>query len=163
MESEEGVGSCFHLLVPLRSQSSSHSQKSLDESEPTTWTGPVLDILLAEDNPINSQLIKTVLKNMGHKVTVVDNGKGALEALNTKSFNLLLMDIQMPVMDGTSALKAIRKFEQNSGNHLIVIAITAYASIGDQEKYLKMGFDGYLSKPIRTKELFDELVRIMPH
>jgi len=163
VESEEGVGSCFHLLVPLRSQSSSHSQKSLDESEPTTWTGPVLDILLAEDNPINSQLIKTVLKNMGHKVTVVDNGKGALEALNTKSFNLLLMDIQMPVMDGTSALKAIRKFEQNSGNHLIVIAITAYASIGDQEKYLKMGFDGYLSKPIRTKELFDELVRIMPH
>ncbi len=163
VESEENVGSCFHILIPLQKQNSCRSQRPLAESENISWTGPALNILLAEDNPINSKFINTVLTNMGHEVTVVENGKLALDALSMKSFHLVLMDIEMPQMDGASALKVIRELEQTSGNHLIVIAMTAYALIGDQDKYLNMGFDGYLSKPLRTKDLFDELVRIVPH
>ena len=72
------------------------------------------------------------------------------------------MDIQMPVMDGVDALSIVRELEQVSGRPLIVIALTAFALIGDQEKYLEMGFDGYLSKPFTTRALVDEMVRVLP-
>ena len=138
------------------------SDKALTERESSLWSDPVLNILLAEDNPVNADFIKTVLKNMGHVVTVAENGKVALDTLNANTFDLVLMDIQMPVMNGTDALSVIREQEKMTGNHLIVIALTAYALVGDKEKYLKMGFDGYLSKPFKTNELIDELVRVVP-
>ena len=90
------------------------------------------------------------------------NGKVALDILNTSVFDLVFMDIQMPVMDGIDALKVLRELERLSGKHLPVIALTAYALMGDKENYLKMGFDGYLRKPFKTKELVDELQRLVP-
>jgi len=162
VESREGIGSTFHLLVPLQSKGNNLSDKALTEKESPLWSDPVLNILLTEDNPVNADFIKTVLKNMGHVVTVAENGKVALDTLNAKTFDVALMDIQMPVMNGTDALSVIREQEKITGNHLIVIALTAYALVGDKEKYLKMGFDGYLSKPFRTNELIDEMVRVVP-
>lgn len=162
VESREGVGSTFHLLVPLQSKVGSLSDKTLTERESSLWSDPVLNILLAEDNPVNADFIKTVLKNMGHVVTVAENGKVALDTLHANTFDVVLMDIQMPVVNGTDALSVIREQEKMTGNHLIVIAMTAYALVGDKEKYLKMGFDGYLSKPFRTNELIDEMARIVP-
>jgi PAS domain S-box-containing protein len=159
--SQEGIGSTFHLLVPLQSKIDNLSDKALTEKESSLWSDPVLNILLAEDNPVNADFIKTVLKNMGHGVTVAENGKVALDTLNANTFDVVLMDIQMPVMNGTDALSVIREQEKITGNHLIVIALTAYALVGDKEKYLKMGFDGYLSKPFRTNELIDEMVRVV--
>jgi len=162
VESQEGAGSTFHLLLPLKKKNGNLSKKSLPERGPSQWSGPVLNILLAEDNPVNSEYIKAVLQNMGHAVTIAENGNVALDNLRANTFDLLLMDIQMPVMNGTELLRVIREMEQLSEKHLTVIALTAYALIGDQEKYLNMGFDGYLSKPFKTKELIDQMVRVVP-
>ena len=161
MESQQGVGSTFHLLIPLKVKVENLSEQPLPEAEPLQWSGPALKILLAEDNPINSQFMKTVLENMGHVVTHAGNGKIALDNLQVNGFELVLMDIEMPIMNGVDALHAIRHLERSSGKSLTVIAMTAYALMGDKEKYLKMGFDGYLSKPFKTKELVDVLVRFI--
>ena len=98
---------------------------------------------------------------MGHEVTVAENGQVALDTLNAKTFDLALMDIQMPVMTGQDVLHVIRELEKITGKRLLVIALTAYALIGDQEKYLNMGFDGYLSKPFKARELVKQLVRVV--
>jgi PAS domain S-box-containing protein len=162
LESQVGTGSTFHLLIPLQKKIDETSEKPLPEIESISASMPALNILLAEDNQINIQFIKTVLENLGHKVMTAENGKVALEHLNTNVFDLVLMDIQMPVINGIDALKTLRELEQLSGKHLTVIALTAYALMGDREKYLKMGFDGYLKKPFTTRELVNELVRVVP-
>ena len=162
LESREGVGSTFHLLIPLQRKNGNLSEQTLLEREPLLWSGPALNILLAEDNLVNSHFIKTVLENMGHAVTAMENGKLALDILKTNTFDLVFMDIQMPMLSGVDVLSVIREMEQLSGKHLTVIALTAYALIGDKEKYLKMGFDGYLSKPFKTKELVVEMLRVVP-
>jgi PAS domain S-box-containing protein len=161
VESREGAGSTFHLLLPLQRESRSSTEESLAECEPLSWSGPSLNILLAEDNPINSQFIKTVLENMGHAVKLAENGKVALDLLKVNSFDLALVDIQMPVMNGNDVLDVVRELEQLSGEHLTVIALTAYALIGDKERYVKRGFDGYLSKPLKVERLVEELMRVV--
>ena len=162
VESQEGVGSTFHLLVPLQMKTGNLSDKPLTERESSLWSGPALTILLAEDDAVNADLIKTFLENMGHTVTIAENGKVALDSLQSNAFDVALMDIQMPVMNGTDVLTVIREQEKTTGKHLIMIALTANALVGEKEKYLKMGFDGYLSKPFRTNELIDEMVRLVP-
>ncbi len=162
VESQVGVGSSFHLLIPLQRKAENITKAPLVEKETRAWNGPPLRILLAEDNLINIQFIKIVLENLGHVVTVTENGKVALDTLRAETFDLMLMDIQMPVMNGVDALKVLRDMEQLKAKSLPVIALTAYALIGDKKKYLTMGFDGYLSKPFTTRELVDELVRIVP-
>ena len=161
LESQEGAGSTFRLLVPLQRKIDDISTESFPEIEPLPWDGPALNILLAEDNLANIQFIKTVLETLGHTVVTAENGKIALDKLNANVFDLVLMDIQMPVINGIDALNVVREQEHLSGNHLAVIALTAHALIGDREKYLKMGFDGYLRKPFTTKELVSELVRVV--
>ena len=161
VESQDGIGSTFYLRLPLQKKNDNLSEKPLPQREASLWCGPFLNILLAEDNPINSHYIKTVLKDMGHAVSDAENGKDALDTLKVNTFDLVLMDIQMPVMNGVDALNVIREMEQLSGKHLTVIALTAYALFGDKEKYLNMGFDGYLSKPFKTKELMDEMLRVV--
>ena len=108
-----------------------------------------------------SEFIKKVLEKLGHTVYLAENGKVAVDTMKTESFDLVLMDIQMPIMNGVDALRVIRNLEQLSGKHQDVIALTAFALIGDKEKYLKMGFDGYLSKPVTTRALVDELTRVL--
>jgi CheY-like chemotaxis protein len=123
-----------------------------------------LRILVAEDNLVNQRLIVRLLEKRGHRVVVAGNGNetlAALEkaALDKDTFDLILMDIQMPGMDGFEATAAIRKKEKSSGLHQIVVALTAHAMKGDQERCLAEGMDGYLSKPIRPQELDEVLAR----
>jgi len=117
----------------------------------------VLRVLLAEDNPVNQLLASRLLEKRGHRVVVAANGREALAALEKESYDLVLMDIQMPEMDGLEATAAIREKEKGSGIHQPVIAMTAHAMKGDRERCLAGGMDGYLSKPIRLQEL-DELL-----
>jgi signal transduction histidine kinase/CheY-like chemotaxis protein len=110
-------------------------------------------ILVAEDNPVNQRLVVRLLEKRGHHVVVAANGREALEALGKESFDLVLMDVQMPEMDGMEATAAIREKEKGAGAHQWIIALTAHAMKGDRERCLAAGMDGYLTKPIRPPEL----------
>jgi CheY-like chemotaxis protein len=112
-----------------------------------------LRILLAEDNPVNQTLAMRILEKLGHKVEVVNNGKEAVERAESEQFDLVLMDVQMPGMDGLEATTAIRAAEVHSGKHVPIVAMTAHAMKGDREMCLSAGMDGYLSKPIRIDQL----------
>ncbi len=123
---------------------------------------PPLRVLLAEDNPINRKLAVHLLKSRGYHVAVATNGREALRALDLNPFDAVLLDVQMPVMGGFETAAAIREREKTSGGHTPIIAITAHALTGDREKCLAAGMDGYISKPIRSAELFKTLDRLMP-
>ena len=110
---------------------------------------------------MNQRLTVRLLEKRGHRVEVVANGREALQALDKGRFDLVLMDVQMPEMDGMEATAAIRKKERGSGWHTPIVALTANAMKGDREKYLASGMDGYLAKPIRPLELDEILVRHM--
>jgi signal transduction histidine kinase/CheY-like chemotaxis protein len=111
-------------------------------------------ILLAEDNLVNQRLALRLLEKRGFEVTVVGDGRAALDALDKASFDAILMDVQMPEMDGFETTAAIRDKEKSSGAHIPIIAMTAHALKGDQQRCLDAGMDAYVSKPIRTAELF---------
>ena len=117
----------------------------------------VLRVLVAEDNAVNQRLAARMLEKRGHRVTVTANGLEAVEALANRNFDLVLMDIQMPEMDGFEATAVIRQREERDGTHMPIIALTANAMKGDRERCLAVGMDGYLSKPIVPQEL-DELL-----
>jgi two-component system sensor histidine kinase/response regulator len=121
---------------------------------------PQLRILLAEDEPINQALAKAILEESGYRVTVVDNGQQALAALDQERFDAILMDVQMPILDGLEATRLIRQQEQERGGHIPIIAMTAYAMEGDRKRCLAAGMDGYVAKPIDLNLLFAELERI---
>jgi len=108
---------------------------------------------------VNQRLVVRLLEKRGHRVVVAINGKEALAALEKETFDIVLMDVQMPEMDGFEATAAIRKKEKSNGQHQIIVAFTAHAMKGDHEKCLAGGMDGYLSKPIRPQELDEVLAR----
>jgi CheY-like chemotaxis protein len=116
-----------------------------------------LRILLAEDNAVNQLLATRLLEKQGHHVATVGNGRAALERLEKETFDLILMDIQMPEMDGFEATAAIRKQEESTGKHLPIVAMTAHAMEGDRERCLAAGMDGYIAKPVRAKDLIDAI------
>ena len=113
-----------------------------------------LRILLAEDNEVNQEVVVRTLQKRGCSVTVANDGKEALDQLAKDAFDLVLMDVQMPEMDGLAATAAIRKREQATGEHIPVVAMTAHAMKGDRERCLDAGMDDYLSKPLNPRELF---------
>jgi CheY-like chemotaxis protein len=111
-------------------------------------------VLVAEDNPINQRVVQQVLKRAGHEVTLADNGRLALERVQSGTYDLVLMDVQMPEMDGFEATAAIRAWESAQGRgRLPIVAMTASAMKGDLEACLGVGMDGYLTKPIDPVEL----------
>ena len=115
--------------------------------------GRSLRILVAEDNAVNQKLAETLLVKRGHTVRMVGNGRLAVEACAAEAFDVILMDAQMPVLDGLDATRAIRAAERRTGRHVPIIAMTARAMAGDRERCLEAGMDGYVSKPIRVTEL----------
>src|SRR5208337_3176477 len=116
-----------------------------------------LRILLAEDNVVNQVLASRLLEKHGHRVVVASNGRKALEALEKQKFDLVVMDVSMPDMDGFEAVAAIRAREGATGPHLPIIAMTAHAMKGDRERCLAAGMDAYISKPIQPDELFQAI------
>ena len=118
-----------------------------------------LKILLAEDNIINQKLAAKMLENRGHHVHIASNGQEAIEALIRERYDLALMDIQMPEMDGLEATARIRDREKQEGSHIPIVAMTAHAMKGDREKCLAAGMDDYLSKPIKATDLYDMIDR----
>jgi len=121
----------------------------LEERDPTR----TLHILVAEDNLVNQKLARRLLEKRGHRVELAGNGKEALAAMEATAFDLVLMDVQMPEMDGLQAVEELRRREQQTGAHCPVVAMTALAMKGDKERCLAAGMDGYLSKPIRPQDL----------
>jgi len=118
-----------------------------------------LRILLVEDNAVNQVFALRLLEKAGHTVALAGNGREALAVLEKQSFDLVLMDVQMPEMDGFEATAAVRRKEQGSRNHMPIIAMTAHAMVGDKERCLEAGMDDYISKPICREELAELLKR----
>jgi CheY-like chemotaxis protein len=110
---------------------------------------------LAEDNSVDQMVGARTLQKQGHLVTVVGNGKEVLAAIERETYDLVLMDVQMPEMGGLEATRQIRESERGTSRHLPIIAITAHAMKGDAERCLQAGMDGYLAKPIQYKEVFE--------
>ena len=120
-------------------------------------------VLLVEDNAVNQTLALRLLEKRGYFVIVASNGREAVAALERDQFDVVLMDIQMPVMNGFEATGAIRAKEKLTGRHIPIIAMTAHALIGDQQRCISAGMDAYVSKPIRTSELFSTIDSMVPN
>ncbi len=116
-----------------------------------------LNILLAEDNHFNQMLVRALLGKRGHRVTVVGDGRAAVEAFSQGGYDLILMDVQMPEMDGLQATRAIRRQEQASGGHIPIVAMTAHAMDSDRQRCQEAGMDAYIVKPVQREELFTVL------
>ena len=129
---------------------------------PASAPAVCLRVLLAEDNLVNQKVVMRLLEKRGHRVVVAANGREALDALGKQNFDLVLMDVQMPDMDGFEATAVLREQEKISGVHQSVVALTANAMKGDREQCLSAGMDGYLSKPIRSDELDAILANYLP-
>jgi CheY-like chemotaxis protein len=161
VESTPGQGSCFRFRI----QAGIAGEQALAPDEAAEVVHPppgrpaalAVRVLLVEDNPVNQRVFLRLLQKNGHKVTLASNGRQALEALVTGEFDIILMDVQMPVMTGLEAAEAIRRTERGSGRHVPIVAMTAHAMKGDKERCLESGMDGYLSKPIRLNALLETL------
>jgi CheY-like chemotaxis protein len=110
-------------------------------------------ILLAEDNVVNQKVAQGILKKIGYNITIAKNGREVVSAYQKDYWDLILMDCQMPEMDGFEATEAIRKMEKDSGYHIPIIALTANAMQGDEQKCIRAGMDDYLAKPIQKEQL----------
>jgi PAS domain S-box-containing protein len=147
------VGSKLQAVAPA-------SQPSIDQPLREGLTG--LRILLAEDNLVNQMLVVRLLEKRGQNVQIASNGREVLEKLKTADFDLVLMDVQMPVMGGFEATAAVREMEKGTGKHIPILALTAHAVTGDRERCLAAGMDGYVAKPIRPEELFEQIEALIP-
>jgi CheY-like chemotaxis protein len=122
-----------------------------------------LRILVADDNVINQTILKRMLEKLGHAVTLAANGRETFDIVVMGIVDLVLMDVQMPVMDGLESTAAIRRHEQASTAHIPIIAVTAHAMQGDKERFLAAGMDAYISKPIDRDELLQAIASPMGH
>jgi signal transduction histidine kinase/CheY-like chemotaxis protein len=174
VESEPGKGSTFHFTVRMFQQEKSKRATAFQQPSIARKTAiPVFDeslagpaqrssrrtILVVEDNPVNKKLAQHLLIKMGYECRVASNGLEALHAMDERDFDLVLMDIQMPVMDGFAATARIRARELPTGKHTPIVAMTAHAMKGDRERCLLNGMDDYISKPVDRKELAGVLER----
>jgi PAS domain S-box-containing protein len=158
-----GPGSAFHFTVRFGLSISEPRSASLRDPDPA-YQAPRqaargLNILVAEDNAVNQKLVVRMLQKHGHRVVIAETGTEALKALRESKFDVVLMDIQMPEMNGLEVTAAIRAAEEKTGGHLNIIAMTAHAMKGDKERCIASGMDDYISKPIKARELLQMLDR----
>ncbi|NMC81538.1 MAG: response regulator, partial [Armatimonadetes bacterium] len=149
---------CIESALGVQSTASSGAASASD-TEGMMRDG--LKILLAEDNAVNQLVVVLMLERRGHFVTVAHNGQEAVELLEQQSFDVVLMDALMPVLDGYEATIRIRERERGTGRHVPIIALTANAMKGDSDRCLEAGMDGYLAKPVKTDSLLNEIARVL--
>ena len=160
LSSEPGRGSTFHFTVKVGIRAEAIRPATPAPAAAAETIPAALRILLAEDNRVNQFLAVRLLEKAGHQVVTASNGRAVLEALARDRFDLALMDLQMPEMDGFEATARIREQERGTGARLPIIALTANAMVGDRERCLEAGMDGYLSKPIDGPRLLAEIRRV---
>ncbi len=158
VDSEPGVGSRFSFVLTLPVVAAADEGTGVPVAPQLATRA--LRVLLAEDNAVNEIIASRLLSRRGHQVTVAHNGKEALSLMETQPFDLVLMDVQMPVMDGLQATTELRRLERGSRGHLRVVAMTAHAMVGDRERCLAAGMDGYLTKPLMARELDEMLASV---
>jgi len=166
VESTVGQGSIFTLRLPSRlsdmiSASPVRSRGDNGGANAAKLPRKALKILLVEDNRVNRRMIHRLLSRMGHQVKIAVNGKHALSILEQGSFDIILMDIELPEMDGLEATRRIRQREEASGGHVPIAAITAHALVEDRERCIEVGMDEFLAKPIYADELDALIVRMV--
>jgi CheY-like chemotaxis protein len=157
VESEPGVGSTFHFTARFDTASAEHEPRRLPSataSRGDSGRGTSAKILVAEDNVVNQRVAAGLLTKRGHHITIVTNGRDAVAATEREMFDLVLMDVEMPIMGGLEATRAIREREIETGAHLRIVAMTAHAMTRDRERCYAAGMDGFLSKPIEPEQLF---------
>ena len=155
LTSEVGKGSAFHFTVNLKTVAPClQAPRPAEAPSPATLPAEPVRIALAEDNPVNQKVAVSLLRKRGHTVSVAGNGQELLALLASQPFDLVLMDIQMPLMDGFEATREIRRREAGGPAHMPIVAMTARAMTGDREQCLAAGADGYIAKPIDPAELF---------
>ncbi|WP_153132722.1 ATP-binding protein [Dechloromonas hortensis] len=164
VDSQPGIGSCFHFTLPCLLDAADQAIPEAGQDRPHQPTGGLAStapaanagpaILLVEDNPVNQKLAKVLLERRGYQVTIAENGQQALAAIAGQAFEIVLMDMQMPVMGGVEATQRIRQRETEQGlPRLPIVAMTANAMQGDRETCLAAGMDDYLTKPIKAADL----------
>jgi signal transduction histidine kinase/ActR/RegA family two-component response regulator len=159
VESQEGKGSTFSVTLPflINSQPAPQQETLTPDRSKSLWDGPPLRILLADDSETNCRMLSLLLSRYGHTVTQANDGGELLHHWQKGEFDVALMDIQMPVMDGMETTRVIREHEKKSGAHLPIIALTAHALKETREHMLSSGFDGYVAKPVDLKLLHEEM------
>jgi CheY-like chemotaxis protein len=156
VESEVGAGSVFHFTVGFGAGREGPKTDLTPRAEANARGSgaAALRVLLAEDNKVNQAVCVNLLRKHGHSVVVASNGVEAVAAFQRETFDVVLMDVQMPEMGGYEATAQIRQLESTASRHTPVIALTAHAMTGDRERALQAGMDGYVAKPISSAELF---------
>jgi two-component system, sensor histidine kinase and response regulator len=163
VESRPQQGSTFSFTIPFGVVQKPPTATNAFTSPPASRPAPFpLRILLVEDNAVNQKLSLVLLRKLRHRVTLANNGQEAIQQLEKRSFDLILMDVQMPGMGGLEATAIIRKREERTAGHIPIIAMTAHAMAGDRERILAAGMDDYISKPIRFDELYKAIERFAP-
>jgi CheY-like chemotaxis protein len=149
------------IISAKRETTKKPSQRQLVTRHSLREENSEIRLILAEDEPINQILAVAALEEGGYAVTVAENGREVLEFLEKGKFNLILMDIQMPVLDGFETTRAIREHEKTTGAHIPIIAITAHAMEKDRQRCIEMGMDGYIPKPINIETLKEEIQEVL--
>ena len=161
LKSESGVGSTFFFTALFATSSESNRVEPTEIGQSSANPSRALNILLAEDNLVNQKVVVSLLEKRGYTVVVAENGLEALENLKRTDFDLVLMDMQMPKMDGLEATLRLREREKVEGKHTQVVAMTASVKQSDREVCLQAGMDGFISKPIRAQSLYQAIERIV--
>ena len=152
----EAIGVALEAAPPVETRrvEAPEDELAVVERRPQYWGRTARRVLLAEDGAINQQVAVRLLEERGHSVVVVNNGRAAVEQVAAQPFDVVLMDVQMPEMDGIEATAAIRRAEAQTGGHVPIVAMTAHAMKGDRDRFLAAGMDGYVAKPVRPHELY---------
>jgi PAS domain S-box-containing protein len=151
----------FDVIINVIGESAAERPRRPQRRRKNSHAEGNLQILVAEDNEINQLVARRIFEKLGHKVTVVGNGREALSAVQSGKFDLVAMDVQMPEMDGLETTAAIRNLQEKTVAHIPIVAMTAHAMKGDRERCFAAGMDGYVSKPIRVQALAKAVSQVM--